>query len=154
MELRSRVDGRYLPAQLRVRVHSRWRVMPSLSFCLWSLNTQFCVAGIGIKLFCGTPRQGSRASIRHHVERPNIVLSRNSDLVVFAQTRPRARVVFSGVFAFRAFLWDGNVHLYVLLFVCCLFVFSSGVCLMFFLCVRVSVFFYVRASLYLCLYLA
>ena len=32
--LRSRVDGRYLPAQPRVRVHCRWRVTPSLSFCL------------------------------------------------------------------------------------------------------------------------
>ena len=34
VELRSRVDGRYLPAQQGVRVHCLWRVTPSLSFCL------------------------------------------------------------------------------------------------------------------------
>ena len=32
VELRSCVDGRHLPEQLRARVRCRWRVTPSLSF--------------------------------------------------------------------------------------------------------------------------
>ena len=76
MELRSRVKGgRYLPEQLRVRVHCRWRVTPSLSCCLWPLSTQFCVAGIGINLFSGSQRK---------------LVKGEQPAVVFAQTGPRA----------------------------------------------------------------
>ena len=39
LELRSLVDSRNLPEQLRFLAQSRWRLTPLLSFCLWSLST-------------------------------------------------------------------------------------------------------------------
>ena len=92
----SLVDVRYRPEQPRVRAHCRWRVAPSAPSCFF-----FCLSSLGTRNF-GTRalessfplarhKNGSRGSIRHHLERPNIVLSRNSDLVVCAQTTPRAK---------------------------------------------------------------
>ena len=83
-------------------------------------HTQCGNSGIGIFPFSRLPRYGSSMSARQHLERPNIVLSRNSDLVLFTRTGPRAkkkkktfmclartspRFVFSGVCRFHAFFF-------------------------------------------------
>ena len=136
MELRSRVDSRHLPEQLRVRIQCRWRVTPSLSCCLWSAHT-ILRAGTGICLFSCTPRKGSRSSIRHHLERTKVVLSRNSDLFctnssarkkknnlrVFGPNSP-PRFVFSGVLGFRTFV--SNMCLFVPFLFFVVFVFLSA----------------------------
>ena len=103
-------------------VHCLWRVTPSRS-CLPVVTepTQFCVACIGITSPLARHENGWRASIRHHSERPNIVLSGNSDLVGVAQRGPHAkkqpsciwperpaRFVFSDVFGFRALFGRGG----------------------------------------------
>ena len=73
-------------------VHCRWRVTPSLSFCLWSLCTHNSASRALAPTFSlARHENGSRASIRHHLDRPHIVLSRNPDLAVLAQTNPRAQ---------------------------------------------------------------
>ena len=146
VELRSGVDGRYLPDKLRVRVHCRWRVTPSRSFCLSSLGTRNVP-------FSGLPRKESSMSARHHLERPNIVLSRNSDLVVFAQISTRAKnnlrvsgpnvsrgLYFRAYVDFARLLW--NLDLYFSFF--CIFVLVrpvvAFVVVFLFSCARLSVF--------------
>ena len=138
--------------QLRVCVHCRWRVMPSLSFCLWPPHTQFRVAGVGIFRLSGTPRKWSRARNRHHLERPNIVLFRVPTLLhLHTQARvlknnPRAlgpnvspQFVFSGVLEFRAFRFVKQ-SLYLLLYRWHVSYCFCFVCLVVFvlLCARVS----------------
>ena len=144
LELWSRVDGCCLPAQLRVDEHRRWRVTSSLSFYLKLLSTHS----------------------RHHLERSNIVLSRNSDHVASATTSPRAKRQPSCIGPerpppgeyFRRYLVFVRVFGGCSL-VCVLFcrVFASFVLRFWFVCARASVFifqcFFVRAPLrlYVCI---
>ena len=89
VELRSRVDGRFLSAQLRVREHCRWRVTPSLSLLLVGTErTHFCVAGFGITFVWLAYENGSRSSTRHHVARPKNVQSRNIPTLLYLHTGP------------------------------------------------------------------
>ena len=92
----SLVDVRYRPEQPRVRAHCRWRVAPSAPSCFFFACHHWALAILGLghwnlPFHWHATKKGSRGSIRHHLERPNIVLSRNSDLVVCAQTTPRAK---------------------------------------------------------------
>ena len=92
VELRSRVDGRCLPEQLRVP-----RTVPlasdTVAFLLPVVTEQHISASRAPESIFSLARHenGSNASIRHHLERPNIALSRNSDLAVFAHTGPGAK---------------------------------------------------------------
>ena len=133
VELRSLVHSRYLLAQLRIRVHCRWRVMSSLSTCLWSLSTQFHVAGIGINLFCGTPRVIPTMLHLHKQAR-----AQKTTFEYWARTLSRG-LQLRMQFDFVLFFWRGTV----ICVHCCTCVFSVRVlckCCIVFLCARLSVF--------------
>ena len=144
LELWSRVDGCCLPAQLRVDEHRRWRVTSSLSFYLKLLSTHS----------------------RHHLERSNIVLSRNSDHVAGATTGPRAKrqpscigperppsgEYFRRYLVFVRVFWRWFTCMCVVLSCVCFFRLEVLVCLCARLCIYFSMFFCARASTFICLY--
>ena len=99
-------------------------------FCLRSLSTHTSASqALKSSLFSDTPRKGSRASIRYLLERPIIVLCRNSDLVVFAQTGLHAKEKPSRMWprtSARGLHWRAYLN-----FARCLFSLCNCMCLLF-----------------------
>ena len=87
VELYSRALSNYQPEQLRVGEHCRWRVTLSRFFFACH-HWAHAIVGPG---HCNQPFSSTKSEHSEHLECPNIVLSRNSDLVAFAQTGPRAK---------------------------------------------------------------
>ena len=114
VELHSRADGCYLPEHLRVRVHCRWRVTPS-RFLTFITEHTHSSASRALESFLSQTRHknGSRASIWHHVERPNIVLCcictnrparKKKTVVCLARTSSRG-LYFRAYWDFARFFW-------------------------------------------------
>ena len=150
VERRSRVDGRCLPGQLRVRVRCR-----SLSCVpLVTEHTQFRVAGIGITFFRHATKMGQEQAVattwNARTSSWLVVLThaRETSFAYLARTSLRGKY-FSGVLGFLSFLFRKILYLcfwyfFVIdrpMFVC--FV----VCV--FLCARITVLVFVFASVIL-----
>ena len=125
-------------------------------------HTQFRVAGTEINLFSGTPRKASRASIRHLLERSNVVLVPKFrpcylDKHARAQQTTFALCVFPGVldfarlflnlyFHFVVSLRPGFLSLLLYLCVCC-----ARLCICFLyvsVCARASLYFFFLLGVY------
>ena len=120
---------RHVACQWRGTAVSRRRPLPiRTAHCRWRLSrrflpvvtehTQFCVAGTGSLPFSGT-KMGPRASIRQHLERPNIVLSGVPDmLILHKQARAKKKNLRAGVlecfivFFIRDSQWKSSVQVF------------------------------------------